>query len=153
MRRYIGMAALAAAFFDLYGCQPAGPARPTASSVKPPEADTKPPPPDVKPATVEPVVDKDQAIAIIQKEGGFVTLDEKVPGKPVVGVDLSGGRVTDAGLKMLAPLKGLQTLKLDYNQVTDGALRSLREIGLLQALSRAVPRTASDRPALRTCGR
>ena len=93
MRRYIGMAALAAAFFSsLYGCQPAGPARPTASSVKPPEADTKPPPPDVKPATVEPVVDKDQAIAIIQKEGGFVTLDEKAPGKPVVGVGVGPQR-------------------------------------------------------------
>jgi hypothetical protein len=42
--------------------------------------------------------------------------------------------VTDGRLKELAPLRNLSTLYLDKRQVTDEALRSLQEIGLLHAL-------------------
>ncbi len=136
MRRYIAMAALAAVFVpSLYGCQPAGPGGPTRSNVNPPEADAKPPSPEVKPATAEPVVDKDQAIAMIQKVGGSVTLDEKAPGKPVVGVNLSQSYVKDAGLKELAALKGLQSLNLSGTAVTDAGLKELAALKGLQTLN------------------
>jgi hypothetical protein len=48
------------------------------------------------------------------------------PGTPF-GLDLSGTRVTDAGLKELAGLKGLQTLHLGGTRVTDAGLRELQE--------------------------
>jgi len=44
------------------------------------------------------------AVAAIRKLGGNVTFDEKSPGKPLVSVDLSSTKVTDAGL---VHLKGL----------------------------------------------
>jgi hypothetical protein len=55
----------------------------------------------------------------------------------VAGLDLKDTRVTDAGLKDLADLKGLQTLLLDKWQLTDAAVRTLREIGLFHALTQA----------------
>ena len=55
---------------------------------------------------------EDKAVAFVEKLGGKVTRDEKLPGKPVIGVHLSFSAVTDAGLKELAPLKNLATLDL-----------------------------------------
>ena len=46
---------------------------------------------------------------------------------------LTGTQVTDVGLKELKDLKKLQTLSLPF-PVTDGLLRSLREVGLLHTL-------------------
>jgi hypothetical protein len=48
-------------------------------------------------------------------------------------LDLSGTKLTDAGLKELAPLKNLTTLLLP-GSVTDATLRALREVGLLHTL-------------------
>jgi Leucine-rich repeat (LRR) protein len=72
------------------------------------------------------------------------------PTKPedVVSLDLSNTKVTDAGLKELAPLKKLTTLKLNNDQVADVALHSLREIGLLHALEQAKAKPSSDEPWL-----
>jgi internalin A len=72
--------------------------------------------------------------------------DGKRPTKPedVTTLDLSMTQVTGTGLKELAGLKNLTTLTLDLalptglqTRVTDTGLRTLREIGLLHALSRA----------------
>ena len=52
---------------------------------------------------------EDKAVAFVEKLGGRVTRDEKLPGKPVIGVHLSFNAVTDVGLKELAPLKNLTT--------------------------------------------
>ena len=49
----------------------------------------------------EPKADEAKAIAEIEKLGGKVTRDEKSPGKPVIEVDLSDSKVTDAGLERL----------------------------------------------------
>ncbi len=51
--------------------------------------------------------DQAQAVAEIEKMGGTVAVDEKSPGKPVIGVDFSDAKVTDVGL---ANLKGLTQL-------------------------------------------
>ena len=45
--------------------------------------------------------DEAKAVKAVEKLGGKVTVDDKRPGKPVVGVDLSNTKVTDAGLKEL----------------------------------------------------
>lgn len=46
--------------------------------------------------------DEDAAVKAIQKLGGFITRDNKQPGKPVVGVSFGGPpQLTDAGLKEL----------------------------------------------------
>ncbi len=75
--------------------------------------------------------------------------DGKRPTTPddVTTLDLSNTQVTGIGLKELAGLKNLTTLRLDRivqnvtrftdTGVTDTGLRTLREIGLLHALSRA----------------
>lgn len=44
---------------------------------------------------------EDKAVALVEKLGGTVSRDQKAPGKPVVAVDLSGRKVTDAGVKEL----------------------------------------------------
>ena len=41
------------------------------------------------------------AVERIQKLGGKVTRDDKLPGKPVIGVDLWGSKVKHADLKEL----------------------------------------------------
>ena len=68
---------------------------------------------------------KDEAVAFVEKLGGRVTRDEKLPGKTVIGVHLSFKAVTDVGLKELAPLKNLTTLGLSGTQVTDAGLKEL----------------------------
>ena len=62
---------------------------------------------------------EDKAVSFVEKLRGAVTRDDKQPGKPVVEVNLGGTKVTDAGLKELAALKGLTTLHLGRTKVTD----------------------------------
>src|SRR5262245_27026807 len=50
------------------------------------------------------------------------------------GLDLRFVSVTDAGLKELAGLSGLQTLDLTFTKVTDVGLKELRELKSLQEL-------------------
>ena len=55
-------------------------------------------------------------------------VDESAPGKPIVGVDLHGAPVTDAGLKNLAGLQELQTLDLgSYDEVTVAGVADLQK--------------------------
>ena len=59
----------------------------------------------------------------MEKLGGKVTRDDKLPGKHVIGVNLGmsviATKVTDAGLKELDPLKHLTELYLYGTKVTD----------------------------------
>lgn len=113
---------------------------------------------------------EDQAAAELAKIGATVIRDPQQPGKPIIHVrlprtatdadlkelallslpkfttlDLGGTQVTEAALKELAPLQSLTTLK-PPGLVTDGVLRSLREAGLLHALTGAVA-AGGHRPA------
>src|SRR5205814_4627388 len=45
--------------------------------------------------------DEASAVKAVEKLGGKITRDDKLPGKPVIGVNLTGTKVTDAGLKEL----------------------------------------------------
>jgi internalin A len=46
---------------------------------------------------------EDKVIALVEKLGGTITRDDKQPGKPVVGADLRGTRVSGTDLQALAP--------------------------------------------------
>jgi Leucine-rich repeat (LRR) protein len=77
---------------------------------------------------------EDNAVAAIEKLNGRITRGQKAKGKPIVGVDLSGTKLTDAGLKHLAGLKQLQWLLLSFNKVTDAGLKHLAGLKQLQWL-------------------
>ena len=77
---------------------------------------------------------EDKAVKAIEKMGGIIIRNEKVKGKPIIHVKLSGEDVTDALLKHLAGLKQLQTLYLRETQVTDAGLQHLAGLKQLQEL-------------------
>ena len=103
----------------------------------------------------EPGGEQAKAIAAIEKLGGGVTIDDKTPDKPVIGVGLCGadtgglawptsaghvesvrgGDVTDAGLACLEGLPRLQSLVLWKTKVTDAGLVHLKGLTQLQWLT------------------
>jgi hypothetical protein len=74
--------------------------------------------------------DETAAVRAIVNLGGRITRDAKLPGRPVIGIDLTDPRpfriavrVTDAALKYLTEFKGLQTLNLSGTVGLPDALR------------------------------
>ena len=78
--------------------------------------------------------DQAKAIAEVKKLGGKVVVDEKSPGKAVIGVDLQNTKVTDAGLKHLEGLTKLRDINLGGTKVTDAGLEHLKGLTNLQSL-------------------
>jgi hypothetical protein len=74
-------------------------------------------------------VREERAVNAVLKLGGKVTRGEKLPGRPIVEVDLGETQVADSDLKNLKELKGLQTLWLCYTgtQITDAGLKELKQ--------------------------
>src|SRR5437870_2879959 len=86
--------------------------------------------------------DEASAVKAVENLGGKVTRDDKLPGKPVIGVNLGGTKVTDAGLKELKQVKQLTDLNLDDTPVTDAGLKELKHFKQLTALDlKATPVT------------
>ena len=79
--------------------------------------------------------DEASAVKAIEKLGGKVTRDDKLPGKPVIGVHLHEIGVTDAALKELKDLKQLTWLSLTVTQVTDAGLKELANLKQLTSLN------------------
>jgi hypothetical protein len=80
------------------------------------------------------------AVRLVESLGGTVTRDDKQPGKPVIGVNLSGHGphrdVSDADLKELKEFKHLTTLNLyECGNVTDDGVKELKELKQLTSLS------------------
>ena len=111
------------------------------------------------PAFADETVDESQAILAIGRLGARIELDEKLPGRPVVGINLRGchrfknkdchllqpfrhlrsldlteRKITDAGLKEIRELKSLTTLSLSHNRITDAGLKELRGLSKLTKL-------------------
>jgi hypothetical protein len=82
----------------------------------------------------EPSADQAKAIAAIEKLGGKVTVDEKSPGKPVIGVTFSHMAIPDAGLEYLKGLPNLQNLDLSETEDTDAALEHIKRLTQLRVL-------------------
>ena len=79
-------------------------------------------------------VREERAANAILKLGGKVIRAEKLPGRPIVEVDLSGTKVTDSDLKDLKELKGLEKLVLWATEITDAGLKDLKELKGLKRL-------------------
>ena len=71
-------------------------------------------------------------IATIQKLGGAVELDAKLPGQPIVKVDLHGSGVMDTDLVMLKPLAELRVLDLRLTKVSDAGIAHLQGLKQLR---------------------
>ena len=78
--------------------------------------------------------DEASAVKAVENLGGKVTRDDKLPGKPVIEVNLAFAHVTDAGLKELKHLKQLTSLALYNSQVTDEGLKELKDLKQLTTL-------------------
>ncbi len=104
----------------------------------PPKQEKDPPKPKegpmgIKLGTAE--ADEADAVKLVEKLGGKIMRDDKQPAKPVVGVDLSLKKVTDADLKELKELKQLASLNLfGCRAVTDAGVKELKELKQLDSL-------------------
>ena len=99
-----------------------------------------------RPARPEDVVRLNLVGAVLTDAG----LKELAVLKNLQSLDLRGTgiKLTGAGMKELAGLKRLNLLVLDENQITDETLRGLREVGMLQTLSKATTNPETNkRPA------
>jgi len=78
---------------------------------------------------------QDAAVAAIEELGGKVTFDEQNSSRPLVGVDLSNSKTTDAGLVHLKGMTSLKSLNLLSTKVTDAGLVHLKGLTGLQTLT------------------
>jgi tRNA A-37 threonylcarbamoyl transferase component Bud32 len=76
-----------------------------------------------------------KAAEAFAKLGGRVRRDDLLPGKPVVAVDLSRTKVTDADLRGLTACKSLTVLHLGHTSVTDDGLKHLAGLARLKTLA------------------
>src|SRR6476620_7732682 len=82
--------------------------------------------------------DEASAVKAVEKVGGKVTRDDKLPGKPVIEVNLAFAHVTDASLKELKDLKDLKqltSLYLNSTLATDAGLKELKDLQKLTTLA------------------
>lgn len=78
--------------------------------------------------------EKERAIAAIKAMGGKVVVDSKRPGSPIVGVDLSHTKITDASLEHLKALPTLEMLVLKNTPVTDDGIVYVKGLTNLEVL-------------------
>ena len=89
---------------------------------------------------VEHTLAEGEAIAIIEKVGGFVRFENKA----VVAVHLPGSKVTDASLAHLKGLTGLKYLYLGDTQITDAGLEHLKGLRSLQILNLSITKVTDE---------
>jgi hypothetical protein len=87
------------------------------------------------PALAQQKTDRATLIAKINKLGGKVIVDDKSPGKPVVGVDLCGTVIANAGMKHLQGLLRLEDLDLQSTKTGDAGLKHLANPTNLRTLT------------------
>src|SRR4051812_29428864 len=75
-----------------------------------------------------------RAVRALTKLGGEITLDQKKPEKPVIGVLLRGREITDAALWDLDAFPRLRTLELPEARITDAGLKEIAGVKELQSL-------------------
>jgi uncharacterized protein YceK len=80
-----------------------------------------------QPAARQPSGQEEKAVNAIEALGGKVKRDDKLPGRPVVEVDLGGTKVTDTGLKDLKELKNLKFLCLAGTKISSAGLKDLQQ--------------------------
>jgi hypothetical protein len=84
----------------------------------------------------EPKTEEAKAIAEIVKLMGKITVAEDTPRKRVISIDLTKGKVTDAGLAHVRGFPRLRDLNLGgCHKITDAGLIHLKGLTKLQLLS------------------
>ena len=78
---------------------------------------------------------EDKAAAFLEKLGGQITRDEKLPGKPVISVGLAVSTVNQNGLRELTKLKSLTSLNMDGIKVTYAGVLEIAALKTLTHLS------------------
>ena len=78
--------------------------------------------------------DEATAVKAIKELGGRIEVDQMIAGEPIVYVDLSDTKLTDAGLKVLTELTALRILALSGTKVTDAVITELKELKNLKYL-------------------
>lgn len=79
-------------------------------------------------------VETARAIAVFEKLGGSLQVDEQEPGEPVVIIDLSFREATDAELARLKTFTRLEELYLIETKITDAGLANLCGLANLHTL-------------------
>jgi internalin A len=79
--------------------------------------------------------DESKIIERLERLGGKITRNESLPDRPVVGVSVRSGKMTDAELIGLSRLKNLSSLNLDEVKVTTIGFKHLRELDRLTSLN------------------
>jgi hypothetical protein len=76
-------------------------------------------------------------LALVDKLGGGakVKRDPVLPGQPITEVSLSGSKVTDDDLKLLARLPQLKKIHLNATQISDAGLKALAPLKQLEFLN------------------
>src|SRR5437868_7064741 len=79
-------------------------------------------------------VDQERLAADIKKRGGKVTVDDKSPDRPIVGVGLRGSKYSDTAVEHLRGLSSLRRLFLPGTRVSDAGLAHLKGMTNLEVL-------------------
>jgi len=77
----------------------------------------------------------DRLVMRIEELGGKIARDTKLPGSPIVEVDLSGTKVTDDDLRPLSKLAELRTLNLHRTGISDAGVEHLQGLRRLTTLT------------------
>jgi thiol-disulfide isomerase/thioredoxin len=77
----------------------------------------------------------DRLVRRVEELGGTIARDTKLPGTPVVGVDLSGSKVTDDDLRLVSYLADLRALHLHRTGVSDAGVEHLSGLKHLTTLT------------------
>jgi hypothetical protein len=78
--------------------------------------------------------ESERAIEVFEKLGGKIKIEEKLPQKPVVMVDLRNTAVTDEQLNHLKEMPQVQILVLDSTGISDAGLEAIKGCGQLQRI-------------------
>jgi len=100
---------------------------------------------DVSP--VDPEVLSRPGVAEICNLGGRVIVEESNPAKPIIGVHLPNASITDDGLSAVQGWTGVRVLDLSGTKVSDAGLESVRSLKELESLF--LPFTAVKGPGLK----
>jgi hypothetical protein len=77
---------------------------------------------------------REQVLAMVERLGGKVTEEVRLPGRPIARIDLHQSRVTDDDLQLLEGLSSLHTLNLFGTGISDVGLAHLSALPGLQTL-------------------
>ncbi len=90
-------------------------------------------------AVATPEITEEAAVQAVEKLGGKIARNDRLPNKPVTSINLADAGLTDADLRAVAACKQLRTLHLERTPITDAGLKQLR--GLTQLMTLVIPRT------------